>query len=342
MDGGRIVNLMKASTRVLLAAIAAGAIHLAAPAATVASAVCPPPGTLAEIIAVDADQHGPLTEAFPPIYGPYAEGAAACWPGQEIVVTAFVSSPEGLGGTRSFTIEPAWLVSEAHFLSASATVDPESGPVGPFLPVAVPPALEGTFTALAGHWVRASGHFDDEVAQTCVVAEGDPDAGADAGAGNPDLSDVLRAHSRRATHDAEYRRCAIGAVRRCATWLACPPAGGGDGGRVRPVPPALRAHPRHSLIASRQTRREPPSGDVGSIPRGARSEDSWIVSRPSDNAMSGSAGLEWTGFPRSRARPGTPQIFGGRACCTLGSSLRCMPTRASFGSFAGRRSRSLA
>lgn len=176
MDGGRIVNLMKASTRVLMAAIAAGAIHLAAPAATVASAVCPPPGTLAEIIAVDADQHGPLTEAFPPIYGPYAEGAAACWPGQEIVVTAFVSSPEGLGGTRSFTIEPAWLVSEAHFLSTSATADPESGPVGPFLPVAVPPALEGTLTSLAGHWVRASGHFDDEVAQTCVVAEGDPDA----------------------------------------------------------------------------------------------------------------------------------------------------------------------
>ena len=124
------MKVIEATTRVLLAVVAAGAIHLAAPAATVASAVCPPPGTLADIIAVDADQHGPLTEAFPPIYGPYAEGAAACWPGQEIVVTAFVSSPEGLGGTRSFTIEPAWLVSEAHFLSASATVNAESGRSG--------------------------------------------------------------------------------------------------------------------------------------------------------------------------------------------------------------------
>jgi hypothetical protein len=170
------MRVIDAITRVFLAVVAAGAIHLAAPAATVASAVCPPPGTLDDIIAVDADHHGPLTEAFPPIYGPYAEGAAACWPGQEIVVTAFISSPEGLGGTRSYTIEPAWLVSQAHFLSTSATVDAESGPVGPFLPVAVPPGLEGTFTNLAGHWVRASGHFDDEIAQTCVVTEGDPDA----------------------------------------------------------------------------------------------------------------------------------------------------------------------
>ncbi len=170
------MSVIEATTRLLLAVVTVGAIHLVAPAATVASAVCPPPGTLADIIAVDADHRGPLTEAFPPIYGPYAEGAAACWPGQEIVFTAFVSSPEGLGGTRSFTIEPAWLVSQAHFLSTSADVDAELGLVGPFLPVAVPPALEGTFKTLEGHWVRVSGQFDDEVAQTCVVTDGDPDA----------------------------------------------------------------------------------------------------------------------------------------------------------------------
>lgn len=167
------MRIIEATTRMFLVVVTAGAIHLLAPAATVASAVCPPPGTLAEIIAVDAHQHGPLTGAFPPIYGPYAEGAAACWPGQDIAVTAFVSSPEGLGGTTSFTIEPAWLVSQAHFLSASATVDAESGPVGPFLPVAVPPALERRFSALEGRWARVSGHFGDEIAQTCVVTVGD-------------------------------------------------------------------------------------------------------------------------------------------------------------------------
>jgi hypothetical protein len=162
------------AARVLLALAAAGAVPLTAPGSAVASAVCPPPGTLADIIAVDADNAGPLTEQFRPIYGVYAEGAAACWPGQEVAFTGFISSPEGLGGTRPFTIEPAWLVSQAHFLSTSAAVDAEAGPVGPFFPVAVPPRLEARFTGLAGHWVRASGHFDDKIAKSCVVTMGDP------------------------------------------------------------------------------------------------------------------------------------------------------------------------
>ena len=160
--------------KVLLTIAVAAAIHLSLPAAAVASAVCPPPGTLAEIIAVDAELPGPLTEQFRPVYGVYAEGAAACWPGQEIVLTGFVSSPEGIGGTSAFTIEPQWLVSRAHWLSTSAAVDPESGPVGPFFPVAVPPGLG--FSSLEGHWARVTGHFDDALATTCVVTEGSPDA----------------------------------------------------------------------------------------------------------------------------------------------------------------------
>ena len=159
---------------VLLTIAVAIAIHLSVPAPAVASAVCPPPGTLADIIAVDAELPGPLTEQFRPVYGVYAEGAAACWPGQEIALTGFVSSPEGLGGTSEFTIEPQWLVSRAHWLSTSAAVDPDSGPVGPFFPVAVPTGLG--FATLEGHWVRATGHFDDALAATCVVTEGSPDA----------------------------------------------------------------------------------------------------------------------------------------------------------------------
>ena len=125
MEG--IVSVIEATTRLLLAVVMAGAIHLAAPAATVASAVCPPPGTLADIIAVDADDRGPLTEAFPPIYGPYAEGAAACWPGQGIVFTAFVqSSPEGLGGRGHSRSSRPGSARQAHFLSTSADVDAES------------------------------------------------------------------------------------------------------------------------------------------------------------------------------------------------------------------------
>ena len=164
--------------RVILAFALAGAIHVSSPAPATASAVCPPPGTLADIIAVDAAYPGPLTEQFPPVYGVYAEGATNCWPGSEIGLTGHVSNPEGLGGVSSFTIEPSWLVSRAHFLSVTDAVDAESGPIGPFLPVAVPPDLEAEFIALAGRWVSVKGHFDDAIAQTCSVTEGDPNLGA--------------------------------------------------------------------------------------------------------------------------------------------------------------------
>jgi hypothetical protein len=166
------------AVRAILAVALAGAIHVSSPSSATASAVCPPPGSLADIIAVDATSPGPLTEEFRPVYGVYAEGAANCWPGSEIGLTGHVSKPEGLGGVRSFTIEPSWLVARAHFLSVTDAVDADSGPVGPFLPVAVPPDLEAEFIALAGSWVRVTGHFDDAIAQTCVVTEGDPNVGA--------------------------------------------------------------------------------------------------------------------------------------------------------------------
>ena len=166
------------AVRVIVAVALAGATHVSSPASATASAVCPPPGPLADIIAVDAAHPGPLTEQFRPVYGVYAEGAASCWPGTEIGLTGHVSDPEGLGGVSSFTIEPSWLVSRAHSLSVTDAVDADSGPVGPFLPVAVPPDLEAEFTALAGRWVSVTGHFDDAIAQTCVVTESDPNLGA--------------------------------------------------------------------------------------------------------------------------------------------------------------------
>jgi len=165
------------AARALLAVAVAGAAFASAPAPAAASAVCPSPGTLADIIAVDATFAGTLTVQFRPIYGVYAEGAAGCWSGKEIALSGYVSSPEGLGGISTFTIEPAWLVSRAHFLSVTDAVDADSGPVGPFLPVAVPVDLKATFASLKGRWVRVSGHFGDPIAETCVVKEADPDLG---------------------------------------------------------------------------------------------------------------------------------------------------------------------
>jgi hypothetical protein len=152
------------------AALAAMGVMLGSGAPAAASAVCPPaPSDLADLISVDATYPGSLTEAFRPIYGVYAEGAAACWPAEVITIAGFVASPEGLGGARPFTIEPGWMVSLAHFLSVSDRRDPDAGPVGPFLPVAVPPVLEARFSSLEGRWVRVSGHFDDPGAMTCVA-----------------------------------------------------------------------------------------------------------------------------------------------------------------------------
>lgn len=177
LNEGRRSIRVASRAGVLIALAVLATARLATPTSVAASAVCPPPGTLAEIISVDATHTGPLTEQFRPIYGVYAEGAASCWPGQTIELVGFVASPEGLGGARSWAIEPSWLAEPPHFLSVTATVDPDSGPVGPFLPVAVPPDLETTFERLEGHWVRATGQFDDPAAETCVVTMGDPALG---------------------------------------------------------------------------------------------------------------------------------------------------------------------
>jgi hypothetical protein len=165
-------------TSAMLVAVVLGAFGVSAPESAVASAVCPPPpDTLAGLISVDATETGPLTEQFRPIYGVYAEAAAECWGDTSITEKGFVASPEGLGGVSAFTIEPAWLVSREHFLSTTADIDPQAGPVGPFFPVAVPAPLEEDFTRLKGSWVTVSGHFHHAAAATCVVASSDASLG---------------------------------------------------------------------------------------------------------------------------------------------------------------------
>jgi hypothetical protein len=170
------LRIRRASTIVALIGILG--LALSAPLPVLGSAVCPPaPTTLADLIASDTGK-GPLAEQFRPVYGVYAEAAAGCWPGEVITVTGFVARPEGIGGVVLFSIEPAWIVSRAHFLSTGDAIDPDAGPVGPFFPVAVPPALEAQFGGLDRKWVRVSGHFDDAAAATCIVSSSDPGAGA--------------------------------------------------------------------------------------------------------------------------------------------------------------------
>ena len=95
-----------------------------------------PPATLGGLINVDAAEAGPLTVRFGPVFGVFGEMAAGCWPGEEITLTGFVASPEGLGGVSSFTMEPGWMVARAHFLAATdappSTAD--DGETCPLLP----------------------------------------------------------------------------------------------------------------------------------------------------------------------------------------------------------------
>jgi len=70
------------------------------------------------------------------------------------------------------------MVARGHFLAATDAVDPEDGPAGPFLPVAVPPAMEPAFEQLRGRWVEATGYFGDPAAETCTVVASDPALGA--------------------------------------------------------------------------------------------------------------------------------------------------------------------
>jgi hypothetical protein len=166
-------TLFAMPSRIALVAVIALVSAIARPESAAASTVCPPPPKdLAALIAVDATYTGPLTDVFPPIYGHYAEGAANCWGDAGITVRGVVARPDGLGGTRSYKIEPDWLVSQSHFLSVSDKVHPDSGPVGPFFEVAVPPALEARFARMAGRWVTVSGHFHDPAAESCVVSRG--------------------------------------------------------------------------------------------------------------------------------------------------------------------------
>ena len=131
---------------------------------------CPENPTLADLVALDADP-GPLSVAYRPDYGTYAESAVACYDNAELRFTAYVASPEGLGGLEEFVITPAWLVNRGNWIAVDDSREPEGFFSGPFLPVAIPPGEEPAFRDLSGQWVEISGHFSDATAAACRVTE---------------------------------------------------------------------------------------------------------------------------------------------------------------------------
>ena len=171
-------------------AVAPSVTPATTPAVPMAGSCPAQPVALAALIALDAPPGGPLSRAFPPLFGTYGERGLACFGGQTLTVTGFVASPGGLGGTMSYTRAPDWLYAGWYLQPTDRMT--ELGPGvrvggGPFLPIAVPPALGSCgaewqtepacpFGRYVGHWIKVSGHFDDPAAGTCHVSSRNPSA----------------------------------------------------------------------------------------------------------------------------------------------------------------------
>jgi hypothetical protein len=95
----------------------------------------------------------------------------ACYDDAGLRFTAYVASPEGLGGLQEFVIEPSWLAARGNWIAVDDSLEPEGFFSGPFFPVAVPPGQEPAFRDLNGQWVEISGHFSDATAAACRVTE---------------------------------------------------------------------------------------------------------------------------------------------------------------------------
>ena len=137
------------------------------------------------------EEPGPLTNRYDERLN---EKALSCFGSKKLQFIAFRGEPEGLGGTFSYFVKPAWLdtwISATTFLSVSDvklitgwTDAPSPDPAwteGPFLPVAVPPALLPEWESLRGSWVTVTGRFDGPEATACTVDRpiGQPPSAAD-------------------------------------------------------------------------------------------------------------------------------------------------------------------
>jgi hypothetical protein len=133
---------------------------------------CPTEPTSIETLIGLRMDGGPLADR----YGAQLnEHALECLKGATVTFAAFVASPEGLGGTVSYQLTPAWLDtwnSAARYLAASDRVAEPGAPFGPFLPVAVPPDLRPAFDGQRGRWIKVSGQLDSPAAQGCNATPG--------------------------------------------------------------------------------------------------------------------------------------------------------------------------
>jgi hypothetical protein len=159
--------------RLRVAVIAATVLVLAPHAASVAAygpiRGCPSPETVTlETLVALRGVTGPIGAR---IGTGLNERALGCLGSEELEFVAFVGQPEGIGGVTTFTTEPRWLDTWSLGSTWLALTSHETSPGfidGPFMEVAVPPALQPAFADLEGRWVTVRAHFDDPLATTCM------------------------------------------------------------------------------------------------------------------------------------------------------------------------------
>ena len=107
----------------------------------------------------------------------YARAGRECYGSADLQFVAFRATPEGLGGTTSYQVEPAWLDSALTFGNGLMLTNEQNEVTysSPWLDASVPPDLHEAFASLEGQWVEVSGHFDDPAAASCHATWGDPE-----------------------------------------------------------------------------------------------------------------------------------------------------------------------
>lgn len=147
---------------------------IAGPAAasplTAFAVVCPRvPVTVDELVAMQRPP-GPLATAFGLGVTPMNERGLACFGRRELVISAFVNEPGGIGGTTSFRIAPGWIVSgNLIVFGSSREVSPGFGD-GPFFFVSSRPSAGDLQRRYARRWVTIRGHFDDPTSASCTAS----------------------------------------------------------------------------------------------------------------------------------------------------------------------------
>jgi hypothetical protein len=143
-----------------------GMSRLGSPAVAIAaddswSAECPAAPTLHTLIGLRQQSPGAGRE---------------CYGSSELRFVAFRATPDGLGGTTTYFIEPEWLDASRASGMALMLADERNEYTysSDWMDVRVPPAVQEPFEALTGNWVEVAGHYDDPAALTCHVSWSDP------------------------------------------------------------------------------------------------------------------------------------------------------------------------